>query len=396
MDFIEQYYKLNRILFLCLGLWPYENSVFRKIQIIFYQILFVSFLICQFNTFLVKKYNTDVILKILTYIVFDCIYIIKYNAWLLLTNNVKYIFDRIRHDWSILKDRTEFEILKAYADNAKLHTIFFLFLATLCFLGLLILSCVPHILDIIISINESHPRQLPIIVEYFVDEQTYFYAILIHVAIAIYAGSMTLAAIATMFILSMLHACAMFEIASYRIKHVCDKDILQIPKNIRRYILYERLIHAIYVHQRAIDLVTVLTNSFTVTCFVLLGFGMASMSLSFFHLLHVIIYLNDPMDILMFSFIVFIHLYYIFLVNYFGQNLADTSINICMISYDMQWYTMPLWIQKFIFIIMQRSNKKSNFTAGGLFEASLEGFATLLSMSTSYVMVLHSTQQEKS
>jgi hypothetical protein len=54
---------------------------------------------------------------------------------------------------------------------------------------------------------------LPIIVEYFVDEQTYFYAILIHVAIAIYAGSMTLAAIATMFILSMLHACAMFEIA---------------------------------------------------------------------------------------------------------------------------------------------------------------------------------------
>jgi len=72
---------------------------------------------------------------------------------------------------------------------------------------------VPHVLDIIISINESHPRQLPIIVEYFVDEQTYFYAILIHVAIAIYAGSMTLAAIATMFILSMLHACAMFEIA---------------------------------------------------------------------------------------------------------------------------------------------------------------------------------------
>jgi len=26
---------------------------------------------------------------------------------------------------------------------------------------------------------------------------------------------------------------------------------------------------------------------------------------------------------------------------------------------------------------MQRSNKKSNFTVGGLFEASLEGFATV-------------------
>jgi len=71
----------------------------------------------------------------------------------------------------------------------------------------------PHILDIIIPINKSHLRQLPIIVEYFVDEQTYFYAILIHIAIAIYAGSVTLAAIATMLILFILHACAMFEIA---------------------------------------------------------------------------------------------------------------------------------------------------------------------------------------
>jgi len=72
---------------------------------------------------------------------------------------------------------------------------------------------VPHILGIhIIPINESRPRQLPIIVEYFVDEQTYFYVILIHVATTIYAGSITLAAIATMLISFILHVCAMFEI----------------------------------------------------------------------------------------------------------------------------------------------------------------------------------------
>jgi len=72
---------------------------------------------------------------------------------------------------------------------------------------------VPHILDIIIPINESYPRQLPIIVEYFVDEQTYFYAISIHVATAIYAGSMTLVAILTISISFILHICAMFEVA---------------------------------------------------------------------------------------------------------------------------------------------------------------------------------------
>ncbi|XP_026828758.1 odorant receptor 47a-like isoform X3 [Ooceraea biroi] len=381
MDFIEQYYKLNRILLLCLGLWPYQNSAFKKIQIIFYQTLFVSFLVCQFNTFLVKKCNIDVLLKIFTYIVFDCIYIVKYSAWLLLSNNIKYIFDRMRHDWNILKDQTECEILREYADNARLHTIFFLckilLLATLCFLGLLTLGCVPRILDIIMPLNESRPRQLPIIVEYFIDEETYFYAILIHIATAIYAGSVTLAACATMLISYILHVCAMFKIASYRIKHICDKDVLNMPKDIKQYILYERLIHAIYVHRRAMDLCRILTNSFTIFYFVLLGFGMLSMSLSFFHLLHVIISLNDPVDLLMFLCIVFIHLYYIFMTNYFGQNVTDTSINVSETTYNTPWYALPLWMQKLICIMMQRSNKKTSLTVGGLFEASLEGFATV-------------------
>ncbi|EZA46771.1 hypothetical protein X777_02042 [Ooceraea biroi] len=53
---------------------------------------------------------------------------------------------------------------------------------------------------------------------------------------------------------------------------------------------------------------------------------------------------------------------------------------------------MPLWMQKLICIMIQRSNKKTSLTIGGLFETSLEGFATLMSMCTSYVMVLQSTQ----
>ncbi|EZA50242.1 hypothetical protein X777_11080, partial [Ooceraea biroi] len=48
MDFIgEQYYKLNRILLVRVGLWPYNTSAVKKIQIIFFEALFISNILCQ-------------------------------------------------------------------------------------------------------------------------------------------------------------------------------------------------------------------------------------------------------------------------------------------------------------------------------------------------------------
>lgn len=78
-------------------------------------------------------------------------------------------------------------------------------------LGLLLLSVAPNTLLNTIPMNES--RRLPFITEYFIDEETYFFAILAHTTIANYAGSVTVAAIATMLIAYALHTCAMFKIA---------------------------------------------------------------------------------------------------------------------------------------------------------------------------------------
>ncbi|KAH0945364.1 hypothetical protein HN011_006486 [Eciton burchellii] len=396
MDFVGgQYYKLNRILLLCIGLWPYETSCgltsfLRKIQIIFFQALFISILLCQVNVFLVKNYNIVLIMKTCLFILINCIFIIKYNAWLLLINNIKYIFDRVRYDWNILKNQTELEIIQEYASNARFHTAIFTLLSILICLGILILSFVPSILDIIIPMNESRPLYLPIVLEYFVDQERFFYLIMVHIFIFGYAGFITISAVATMLIAYVLHNCAIFKIASYRIEHIFDEKILETSKSIRQYMLYKRLIHAIYFHRRAIDLTNILTKSFTILYFVLLGFGVASMSFSIIYFIHAL-FLNDVIDLLMVTVIIFIQLYYIFVGNYVGQDIIDTSSNIFQIIYNTEWYTAPLWLQKLIFFMMQRSKIKSALTAGGLFDASLEGFARLMSMSVSYIMFLRST-----
>jgi len=48
-----------------------------------------------------------------------------------------------------------------------------------------------------------------------------------------------------------------FIFNSYRIEHIFDEKILEMSKKIKQYVLYKRLIHAIYFHRRAVELVLI-------------------------------------------------------------------------------------------------------------------------------------------
>ena len=70
----------------------------------------------------------------------------------------------------------------------------------------------PDILDFVAPLNESRTRQLPFLVEYFLDEQKYFYPILLHTIVTIIMGITTVVATETLTFAYIYHACGMFEI----------------------------------------------------------------------------------------------------------------------------------------------------------------------------------------
>ncbi|XP_011873935.1 PREDICTED: uncharacterized protein LOC105565392 isoform X3 [Vollenhovia emeryi] len=387
MDFAgERYYNLNRILLLSLGLWPDQISTFKKVQNIFYQTLFISFLTCQCIPLFIKQYSIIYICQMLSHIVITGIFILVYNTCLLLSDNIKYIFDRVRYDWNMLQAHAELEILRKYANEAKFHTVLAILVCTSIGLGLLIICWFPRILDVFPPMNASRPRQILINLEYFVDEETYFFAILMHMVLTIYAGCMTVVAIATVFLIFISHICALFKIASYNMEHIFDKNVQLMPKDIKQSILYNNLIHAVYVHRRAMD--------FSLFYIVLLVFSVASMSLSFYNVLNAVTSLVK-VDLFMNSSMILAQLYCIFMGNYAGQNIIDSSSGISQATYNAQWYAAPLCMQKLILLIIQKSNKHSALTIGVLFNVSLEGFAKVLSTCISYVMVFQSVETNK-
>ncbi|XP_018349423.1 PREDICTED: odorant receptor 49b-like [Trachymyrmex septentrionalis] len=83
---------------------------------------------------------------------------------------------------------------------------------------------------------------------------------------------------------------------------------------------------------------------------------------------------------------------YMFLSNFIGQNITDHNNYVFATVYRIEWYITPLYIQKMILFLLIKGAKNFYLSIGGLFDPSLECFATLVKASVSYFTVILSTQ----
>ncbi|XP_018349242.1 PREDICTED: uncharacterized protein LOC108752708 [Trachymyrmex septentrionalis] len=83
-----------------------------------------------------------------------------------------------------------------------------------------------------------------------------------------------------------------------------------------------------------------------------------------------------------------------FIGHYLGQKIIDHNNYVFVTAYNIQWYKTPLQIQRMILFLLQRRAKKFALNLGGVFDASIEGFATLIKTSVSYFTVINSTHTQ--
>lgn len=90
--------------------------------------------------------------------------------------------------------------------------------AACCFLGVILfmlVTLVPHILDIVLPLNESRPIMLPYEAYYFVDEREYFFHIFLVSFVAALIAMIGLLAHDCMLLTYVEHACGVFALAGY-------------------------------------------------------------------------------------------------------------------------------------------------------------------------------------
>lgn len=87
--------------------------------------------------------------------------------------------------------------------------------------GLLILICAPSILDVVMPLNETRERKLIVDVEYFIDQDEYFFTVSCLIIISVIFCITTTLATEMLYIVYVHHVCGMFKITWWVL---CQRD----------------------------------------------------------------------------------------------------------------------------------------------------------------------------
>ncbi|EZA46713.1 hypothetical protein X777_02372 [Ooceraea biroi] len=308
----DQYFNINRILLIAIGLWPYEQTKFARFQFIFF---------CA---------------NLMALIIFQVI--------------------------------------------------------AVCSLFILIISQTwMDICDVVLRINTSRSHNLMIMTEYFVDQEKYYYFILLHINVTVSIAIFSVMAMGTMFLTFFQYSYGMFRIASYRIEHSLDMDTLKSNmKNVN--LVSKKIICAIVIQRQAMNLPKFLVNKFELMMFCQVIIGVTTLSLNMFQAFQIASFGNDIIEVVPHLIYVFAITLYMFVSCYIGQELTDHSKEVFLAAYNIQWYLNPVRIQKLILFLLQRGITDFNVTIGRLFIPSFECFAMLIKTSMTYFTVIHSTR----
>ncbi|XP_026826430.1 uncharacterized protein LOC105276768 isoform X6 [Ooceraea biroi] len=332
-----QYFNLNRILLQGTAQWPFEQSKLVRLQFIINWTILVSAIICQ----------------------------------------LKDLMRQLHCACTKLRDKNEIAIIQEYGRTAKRLTaacVVFVGITKLAFWAVQIV--IPY-LDNVAPINGCRPRRLYIDVEYFIDQEKYYYVILIHMNAALFIGILTVIATGTLMIMFFQHACGMFKIACYRIEHAIEINTLKHISFNSEPSISKKIVYAVNIHREAMQITDHLMNRFDTTYFCLTVLSVITLSLNLFQISQSVIFEHNIKEAIIPTVSVLVISIYVFLANVFGQHITDHNNEIYAAAYNIRWYLCPHHVQRLIVLLLQRKAKQFHITCGGMFIASYECFATV-------------------
>ncbi|KAH0946880.1 hypothetical protein HN011_000958 [Eciton burchellii] len=386
---VNPYFSLNEILLRITGLWPFQRPKFARIQFSLFFSIMTATVIFQLTLFVTSKCTPRFVLKVLSSTVSFIIVLIYYSSFYINIESVKNLLAELHHICDQLKNKNEIAIIEKYSNRGKRFTIVIAALSASFVSALLVGQLIPGLFNIILSTNKSRSQRLYITMEYFLDQEKYFYLFLFHINITICIEIAVTIAIGTMFIAYLQYTCGMLRIASYRIEYAMEGDMIQDISLKNGHLMYKEIVCAVNIHRQATKLSTLLISNFDTTYFFLVIISVISLSLN---LLQIAIFQNNIPEILLPALIICFIIIYFFLGNYIGQHITDHHNYVFATVYDIQWYLYPLHIQKLVLFLLQRGVREFHLTCGGLFVASFECFAMLMKASVSYFTVIYSMQ----
>ncbi|KAJ8680178.1 hypothetical protein QAD02_015965 [Eretmocerus hayati] len=121
----------------------------------------------------------------------------------------------MKENWDKIEGETEIYILKSAISRGKLVNVMYCLTLYLAVVMFLVIPLRPLILDVILPLNETRPKEPVILAEFFVDEDKYFRILVTHAFITGACGVLPIVGSDTFYFACVQHACGMMKILGF-------------------------------------------------------------------------------------------------------------------------------------------------------------------------------------
>ncbi|XP_031776572.1 uncharacterized protein LOC116415661 [Apis florea] len=342
-------------------------------------------------SFITLKMDMSLILTLLSFTSCTCIFITKYFIFLFYIKDIKVLLDEIKKDWNSLKNIEELRIIHEYSKTTKGITICFIIIIVPLQLIFFLSIFGNNILDILIPLNHTRPRTVPIVIDYFVDQQKFFNFFGMHLNLITSFGGLGIIATETISMAMMQHLCGLLKISSFRISHTFVANIPRVSFTERNIVIRRKVISIVNLHVKIKNYINWIQEKIIISYDFLILFGLVVFSISMFEFARSVTSKTDANELISSLFYIICITIYGFVPNHFAQEIINHSSNIFMDTYtNTEWYELPVIEQKLILFIMQNNLKNFNFVLLGSMIASYHVYVTILHTAFSYFMVIYS------
>nr|XP_050850383.1 odorant receptor 13a-like isoform X2 [Vespula vulgaris] len=382
----KEYYKILQFFMRICGLWPYQSFFAKYFFITMTIFLSEGILVGQLLGAIQLRNDLNEVIDCIPNILISINVGIEFIGLIFNSGKLKRCIDRMAEDWQHLSSNVEIELLKSFTVQGR--KLAFVYLFYMSFTGFMFLLQ-PILLSLSSDNSTNILSTLPYRVQYGIDIEKYYYEILFHCYVSVFSHMLILSSINLIYTSFIQHACGLFSVIGYKLKHLGEEGRLDVDLNIKKVDdnNYRIALDCLRKHIKVIEFSEFIDGSFSVSYLFSLGLFVLVLAVSGTQVLMHTDQLNEAVRYASLFMAILIQLFW---QCWQGQRLLNCS-NIPYESANQgQWYYTSTRCKKTLALIMIRSSKPCEITAMNLMTFSIETFSSVLRTSMSYFTVLQS------
>ncbi|EFN65090.1 hypothetical protein EAG_00785 [Camponotus floridanus] len=235
LECLRKHLHVIQIHMTLVGIWPYNTIGIRYLRFVTMLTFSIGIVVPQILYLLNDSTDIDDVFECVPSITIALMFSLKLVNVMIHSEKIKVCFKTIEEDWLSLKTDVEKAILRQYTEYGHRmslsYALIILVPALFHLLKPVITTLMENDIENITKSSISRASKFPFRVEYGEKLDQYFYVIMVHCCLAVFAHLVATVAVDSFYYTVIQHACGMFSIIGHMLENIGKNDDANLEEN---------------------------------------------------------------------------------------------------------------------------------------------------------------------